>query len=253
MNAIKKINQLNRQELENNVLDRASWHYERRDTNYIYIGGLPSELKEYDVLVIFSQYGIPTHINLVKNEETGELKGFGYLKYNDFRSCVLAIDNLNGIKLLDLHYLRVDHANYRLPKGKEEDDFKIDYSQYVETKNTGSSKMIKLFSEAEQNDHDPLENMKQNDDDELRDPISDIKQTNVDELKDPLSDVKQNDSDEELKDPMANFIEIAKTETKKRSYHAKSSSRKKQKENDKKAELFLADIFQKSKKDNQFH
>lgn len=257
MNAIQKINQLNRQELDNNVLDRGSWHYERRDTNYIYIGGIPPELKEYDVLVIFSQYGVPTHINLIKNEETGDLKGFGYLKYADFRSCVLAIDNLNGVKLLDRNYLRVDHANYRLPRGRTEDDFKIDYTQYVDTKKTESSKMIKLFAENEGNArYDDLKNEQ-----ELRDPLEDIKQTvsevqnpvldmiqDQTDMQDPLIDMKQQEDD--LLDPMAKFLDKAKKESKKRSHHERSSSsRKKAKDADKRAEMFLADIFSKSKKD----
>ena len=45
----------------------------------------------------------------MRDSQTGESRGFAYLKYEDQRSTILAIDNLNGIKLGGRH-IRVDHA-----------------------------------------------------------------------------------------------------------------------------------------------
>lgn len=60
-------------------------------------------------------------VNLPRDKETGKTKGFGFLMYEDARSCVLAVDNLNGSKILE-RTLRVDHVqNYRQPKEKGED------------------------------------------------------------------------------------------------------------------------------------
>jgi len=60
-------------------------------------------------------------VNLPRDKETGKTKGFGFLMYEDARSCVLAVDNLGGAKVLD-RTLRVDHvANYRQSKVKGED------------------------------------------------------------------------------------------------------------------------------------
>jgi len=36
---------------------------------------------------------------LVRDEATGDSKGFAFLKYEDARSCVLAVDNLCGTKV----------------------------------------------------------------------------------------------------------------------------------------------------------
>jgi RNA-binding motif X-linked protein 2 len=76
------------------------------------------ELTEGDVITIFSQYGEIMDVNLPRDKETGKTKGFGFLMYEDQRSCVLAVDNLNGAKLLE-RTLRVDHVQkYRQSKVK---------------------------------------------------------------------------------------------------------------------------------------
>jgi RNA-binding motif X-linked protein 2 len=60
-------------------------------------------------------------LNLPRDKETGKTKGFGFLMYEDQRSTILAVDNLNGAKVLE-KTLRVDHVkNYKQPKSKNED------------------------------------------------------------------------------------------------------------------------------------
>lgn len=121
MNAIRAIQELNKRELENNVSTSASWHADYRDTAYIYIGGLPLTLTEGDVLTIFSQYGEPTYLNLVRDKETGKSRGFAFLKYEDQRSCDLAVDNLGAATLMG-RVLKVDHTRYRRKEGEEEEE-----------------------------------------------------------------------------------------------------------------------------------
>ena len=59
-------------------------------------------------------------VNLPRDKETGKTKGFGFVMYEDQRSTVLAVDNLNGAKVLD-RTLRVDHVrDYKQPKVKDE-------------------------------------------------------------------------------------------------------------------------------------
>ncbi|XP_056010631.1 RNA-binding motif protein, X-linked 2-like [Ostrea edulis] len=49
-------------------------------------------------------------------------RGFCFLYYEDQRSTVLAVDNLNGIKLLG-RTIRVDHVEkYKVPKEHEDED-----------------------------------------------------------------------------------------------------------------------------------
>jgi len=38
-------------------------------------------------------------VHLVRDDDTGQSKGFAFLKYEDARSCVLAVDNLIGTKV----------------------------------------------------------------------------------------------------------------------------------------------------------
>ena len=59
--------------------------------------------------------------NMPKDKETGKARGFAFIMYEDQRSTVLAVDNLNGAKVLG-RTLRVDHVkNYKQPKIKTED------------------------------------------------------------------------------------------------------------------------------------
>ncbi|KAG2019014.1 hypothetical protein GB937_005653 [Aspergillus fischeri] len=121
MNAIRQTQALNKRELENAVPPEASWHADYRDTAYIYIGGLPFDLSEGDIITIFSQYGEPVHVDLIRDKETGKSRGFAFLKYEDQRSTDLAVDNLTGATVLG-RVLRVDHARYKKRGNEEEED-----------------------------------------------------------------------------------------------------------------------------------
>lgn len=73
---------------------------------------MPFDLSEGDVLTIFSQFGEPVHLNLVRDKETGKSRGFAFLKYEDQRSTDLAVDNLSGTAVLG-RVIRVDHTRYK--------------------------------------------------------------------------------------------------------------------------------------------
>lgn len=72
-------------------------------------------------MTIFSQYGEPVHVNLVRDKDTGKSKGFAFLKYEDQRSTDLAVDNLGGATVMG-RVLRVDHTRYKRKDGEEEED-----------------------------------------------------------------------------------------------------------------------------------
>lgn len=97
-------------------------------------------MSEGDVITVFSQYvslpipifysvnsyatltryGEVMNVNMPRDKETGKPRGFAFLMYEDQRSTVLAVDNLNGAKVLD-RVLKVDHVkNYKQPKMKGE-------------------------------------------------------------------------------------------------------------------------------------
>ena len=118
MNSIRQIQALNKRELDAGVAPSASWHRDYAHTAYIYIGGLPFDLSEGDIVAIFSQFGEPVHLNLVRDKDTGKSKGFAFLKYEDQRSTDLAVDNMGGTTVLG-RMLRVDHTEYKFKDGEE--------------------------------------------------------------------------------------------------------------------------------------
>ncbi|XP_062916789.1 RNA-binding motif protein, X-linked 2 [Mobula hypostoma] len=125
MNALTKvklINELNDREAQLGIQDKVSWHSEYKDSAWVFLGGLPYELTEGDIICVFSQYGEVVNINLVRDKKTGKSKGFCFLCYEDQRSTILAVDNFNGIKIKG-RTIRVDHvANYRPPKDGDDID-----------------------------------------------------------------------------------------------------------------------------------
>lgn len=111
---MKNVKKLSEQELQRTF--KTSWHDQYKDSAWIFIGGLPYDLTEGDIICIFSQYGEIVNINLVRDKATGKQKGFCFICYEDQRSTVLAVDNFNGIKILK-RTIRVDHvSDYKMPK-----------------------------------------------------------------------------------------------------------------------------------------
>lgn len=119
---VKLINELNAREARLGVKESVSWHQDYKHSAWLFIGGLPFQLTEGDVVCVFSQYGEVVNMNLVRDKATGRSRGFCFLCYEDQRSTVLAVDNLNGIKVKG-RTIRVDHvSNYRPPKDSEDLD-----------------------------------------------------------------------------------------------------------------------------------
>uniref|UniRef100_A0A8D2DBA8 Uncharacterized protein n=2 Tax=Sciurus TaxID=10001 RepID=A0A8D2DBA8_SCIVU len=52
---VKLINELNEREVQLGVADNVSWHSEYKDSAWIFLGGLPYELTEGDIICVFSQ------------------------------------------------------------------------------------------------------------------------------------------------------------------------------------------------------
>ena len=86
------------------------------------------------MIAIFSQFGEPTYVNLVRDKETGKSKGFAFLKYEDQRSTDLAVDNLGGATVLG-RVLKVDHTRY---KQKDDEVVKNNTNDFSAAKEDGN-------------------------------------------------------------------------------------------------------------------
>lgn len=82
-------------------------------------------MSEGDIITIFSQYGEPTFVKLVRDKETGKSKGFAFLKYEDQRSTDLAVDNLGGAVIMG-RTLKIDHTRYKKRDDEEEEENLLD-------------------------------------------------------------------------------------------------------------------------------
>lgn len=94
---MKNVTKLSEQDLK--LGSKSSWHDQYKDSAWIFVGGLPYDLTEGDIICVFSQYGEIVNINLIRDKKTGKQKGFCFICYEDQRSTILAVDNLNGIKV----------------------------------------------------------------------------------------------------------------------------------------------------------
>eukprot|EP00249_Psilotum_nudum_P013726 c24478_g1_i1 orf=377-1093(-) len=119
---VKNTQQITAREVAAGISDDGSWHAKYKDSAYIYVGGLPYDLTEGDLLAVFAQYGEIVDVNLIRDKATGKSRGFSFLAYEDQRSTVLAVDNLNGAKVLG-RVIRVDHvASYKRKKEEDEEE-----------------------------------------------------------------------------------------------------------------------------------
>jgi len=117
----RNITKLSQRELQQGD-GKTSWHDEYKGSAWVFVGGLPYDLSEGDIISVFSQYGEIVNINLCRDKVTGKSKGFAFVCYEDQRSTTLAVDNFNGIKILT-RTIRVDHVkDYKPPKDSDKLD-----------------------------------------------------------------------------------------------------------------------------------
>jgi RNA-binding motif X-linked protein 2 len=55
LSVVKEIQRINEREISSGISEGASWHAQYKDSPYVFIGGIPFELTEGDVICIFSQ------------------------------------------------------------------------------------------------------------------------------------------------------------------------------------------------------
>lgn len=53
---VKRIQKINSREAALGISEQASWHTKYKDSAYVFVGGIPFDLTEGDLLAVFAQY-----------------------------------------------------------------------------------------------------------------------------------------------------------------------------------------------------
>ena len=78
----------------------------------IYVGNLPKATNEEAVKELFAEYGEVTEVKLIKDQYTGELRGFGFITMPSKADAQKAMQEING-KELEGRTLVVNEARPR--------------------------------------------------------------------------------------------------------------------------------------------
>jgi RNA recognition motif-containing protein len=84
----------------------------------LYVGGLPYQTNERDLIELFEQIGQVTEATVITDRDTGRSKGFGFVEMGDEQAARNAIEKLNGT-LLGERTITVNEARERQSGGRE--------------------------------------------------------------------------------------------------------------------------------------
>ncbi|KAL3041211.1 hypothetical protein OYC64_019421 [Pagothenia borchgrevinki] len=79
------------------------------DEGKLFIGGLSFDTNEESLSAAFSKYGTIEKVDVIRDRETGNSRGFGFVKYDNAEDAKDAMDGMNGTSL-DGRSIRVDEA-----------------------------------------------------------------------------------------------------------------------------------------------
>ena len=71
MNNMAQVQKLNERELELGISAEASWHAKYKDSAWVYVGGLSTDLSEGDIICVLSQWGEIEDFNYPRDKKTG--------------------------------------------------------------------------------------------------------------------------------------------------------------------------------------
>jgi cold-inducible RNA-binding protein len=90
----------------------------------IYVGNLAYQTSEEGLQSAFSAFGAVSNVAIVRDRETGQSRGFGFVQMDDDAQASAAIDALNGTQV-DGRTITVNEARPRVGgTGRGERDFR---------------------------------------------------------------------------------------------------------------------------------
>jgi RNA recognition motif-containing protein len=85
----------------------------------LYVGGLPYQTTENDLISLFEQVGPVSSVTMITDRDTGRSKGFGFIEMTNAEDGQQAITQLNGSILGD-RTITVNEARERQNQGGQE-------------------------------------------------------------------------------------------------------------------------------------
>ncbi len=65
----------------------------------LYVGSLGYDVEESEIQRLFEQYGEVKSVRIIKDKETGQSKGFGFVEMENKEDAMKALERLNGHEL----------------------------------------------------------------------------------------------------------------------------------------------------------
>lgn len=92
----------------------------------LYVGGLPYNLTEQELGALFAEFGNVTSTAVIKDRDTGQSKGFGFIEMADDKEAQAAIAALNG-KDVGGRALTVNQARPQVERRSDGNSFRNAY------------------------------------------------------------------------------------------------------------------------------
>ena len=86
----------------------------------LYVGGLPYQTTEQNLVDLFEQFGQVNSVSIITDRDTGRSKGFGFVDMNVTDEAQSAINQLNG-STLGNRSITVNEARERQANGGNRD------------------------------------------------------------------------------------------------------------------------------------
>jgi RNA recognition motif-containing protein len=82
----------------------------------LYVGGLAYSVTEQELETLFAEFGTVTSTAVIKDRDSGQSKGFGFVEFDDDAAAKKAIESLNG-KDFSGRSLTVNEARPQVDRG----------------------------------------------------------------------------------------------------------------------------------------
>jgi RNA recognition motif-containing protein len=94
----------------------ATHRFQEQKLKRIYVGNLSYQTTEESLESAFAAFGTVNNVSIVRDRETGQSRGFGFVEMNDDAQATAAIDGLNGTQV-DGRAVTVNEARPRTGGG----------------------------------------------------------------------------------------------------------------------------------------